>query len=184
MNLTDYTQSTPLVKYVLSEITPGKALDIGSFAGRNALYLARLGWDVTAIDTDAIALDDLRAAAAKENLTIATQHVDVRNYQPKHQFDVVLCLMVLHFLPEQDITPTIAKMKEWTNPHGKHIVSAFTDSNPTGTRPYLFPARGLRKHYDDWSIATYEEGYSSWIIPEGKTEPERYAVVRLVAGNK
>ncbi|HSW81308.1 MAG TPA: methyltransferase domain-containing protein [Candidatus Saccharimonas sp.] len=181
---TDYTQPTPLVKNALANIPPGRALDIGSYAGRNALYLVHLGWEVTAIDTDAIALNTLQATAARGNLKITTRQADVRNYQPKDQFDAILCLMVLHFLPEQDIAPTIAKMQEWTKPQGTNIVTAFTDGNLPGTRPYLFPSGRLKELYKSWHITSYEETYSSWIIPEGKTEPERYMVARLVAEKK
>jgi tellurite methyltransferase len=180
MQFTDYSQPTPLVKDILTSVTPGRALDVGSYAGRNALYLARLGWEVTAIDTDMAVLDTAQAAATK----IVTLQADVRSYQPKGQFDAVLCLMVLHFLPEHDIIPTITKMQEWTKPGGVHIVTAFTDSNPTGTRPYLFPSGRLEELYKSWHVVSYEEAYSSWIIPEGKTEPERYMVARLVAKNE
>jgi len=181
IQLTDYTQPTPLVKDTLANISPGNALDIGSYAGRNALYLAHLGWDVTAIDTDATALDTLQATAAREKLNITTQQADVRKYHPKKQFDTIMCLMVLHFLLEHDVAPTIAKMQEWTKPQGIHIVTAFTDGNPPSTRPYLFPAGKLKELYENWHIISYEETYSSWIIPDGKTEPERYMVARLVA---
>lgn len=181
MQLTDYSQPTPLVKTALADVKPGRVLDVGSFTGRNALYLARLGWEVTAIDTDAAVLKTLRDTATSEHLSIVTQRADARTYRPERQFDAVLCLMVLHFLPEQDIAPAIAKMQSWTKPQGLNIVSAFTAGNPAGTRPYLFPAGQLKDLYSGWDIASYNEGYSSWIVPEGKTEPERYTVARLVA---
>jgi len=36
---------------IASKLPPGKALDLGMGEGRNAIFLAQLGWDVTAIDT-------------------------------------------------------------------------------------------------------------------------------------
>ena len=46
---------------------PGKALDLGSGTGTNAIYMAQHGWDVTAIDfvPRAIAAAKAKAAAAK-----------------------------------------------------------------------------------------------------------------------
>src|SRR5438876_11941422 len=110
-------QPTPLVKTALAGIKPGQVLNVGSFTGRNALYLARLGWEVTAIDTDAAVLKTLRETAASEHLPIIIQQADVRTYQPERQFDAILCLMVLHFLPEKDIMSTITNMQSWTKPN-------------------------------------------------------------------
>lgn len=183
MQLTDYSQPTPLVAKTLSALKPGRVLDIGSYEGRNALYLARLGWEVVAIDTDKTVLDTLQKIADAESLNVSTVVADVREYTPDKPFDVVLCLMVLHFLPEKDIAPTIARMQGYTRAGGINIVTAFTADNPIGTRPYLFPANSLRDFYKAWNIRECEKAYSSWVVPKGKTEPERYTVARLVAIN-
>lgn len=184
MKLTDYSQPSPLVAKALAGTQPGKVLDVGSFEGRNALYLARLGWDVTAIDTDFDALETLRNIADAEGLSVTTVEVDIRYYETEMAFDAVLSLMVLHFLPDNDITPTINKMKKLTATGGLNVISAFTDANPKGTRLYLFPSGALKGHYTDWNIFDYEETYSSWIVPEGKTEPERYMSARIIASKE
>jgi len=181
MQLTDYSKPTPLVAQALADFPPGEALDIGAYEGRNSLYLAKLGWKVTAVDTDETALKALRDAADKQGLSIATITADVREYEPTGRFDAVLCLMVLHFLPEKDIASAIANMQAWTKPSGLNLITAFTDSNPPGTRPYLFPSHALEQHYGTWKIHQYEEAWSSWVVPQGKTEPERYMTARLVA---
>jgi tellurite methyltransferase len=181
MQLTDYTKPTPIVSQYLGQVPAGQALDIGSFEGRNALYLARLGWSVIAIDTDEQALKVLQKVADNEGLHIVTKVIDVRDYQPTESFDAILSLMTLHFLPEEAINSTMAKMQSWTKQGGYNIVTVFTEENPSSTRPYLFPKGSLRRAYDDWNIISYKETHTSWIIPEGVTEPERYMAARLVA---
>ena len=54
-----------LVEHVEGEhrIPPGRALDLGCGAGRNTLYLARHGWDVTGIDMIGRAVEVARARA-------------------------------------------------------------------------------------------------------------------------
>ena len=43
--------------------TPGKALDIGMGQGRNAVFLAQHGWDVTGVDTSAEGVRQANAQA-------------------------------------------------------------------------------------------------------------------------
>ena len=47
-----------------------RAIDIACGAGRNALFLARRGWRVDAVDISAVALARLRAAADAESLPV------------------------------------------------------------------------------------------------------------------
>jgi SAM-dependent methyltransferase len=47
----------------VSALTPGRALDVGCGEGGDAIWLARAGWTVTAIDISAVALTRAREAA-------------------------------------------------------------------------------------------------------------------------
>lgn len=172
--------SYPTAK-ALEHISPGSLLDISAHTGRSALYFARLGWQVTALDTDEAALAELAATASAEQLPITTIAQDVLYYKPDQPFDAVLCMNVLHFLPEANIRIVITSIKHWVKPGGIAVLSAFTTANPAGTRPYLFPPDSLKAYFKDWRVSFYEEEYTGLVQPPGKTEPERYMVARLVA---
>ena len=53
------------------------AVDLACGAGRNALYLARMGWSVAALDISQVALDRLAKAAAAERLPIECTQIDL-----------------------------------------------------------------------------------------------------------
>ena len=77
-------------------LEPGVALDLGCGAGGNALWLASLGWAVTALDVSPSALEALRACAAERGLQLETVVADLLEYRSEPVFDLVLmCFMHL-----------------------------------------------------------------------------------------
>jgi len=53
-------------------LVPGQALDVGTGQGRNAVWLASQGWQVTGIDVSGVGLTAAQAGAAKAGLAIRT----------------------------------------------------------------------------------------------------------------
>ena len=58
------TTADPLLIQAAEMLPPGRALDLACGRGRHALYLARLGWHVTAVDSSSAAIGLLRARSA------------------------------------------------------------------------------------------------------------------------
>ena len=54
----------------LADLPPGRALDLAAGEGRNAIWLARRGWEVTAVDFSQVALDKGRRLE-EEGVTFA-----------------------------------------------------------------------------------------------------------------
>lgn len=57
-------------------MAPGRALDLGAGEGRNAVWLARRGWKVTAVDFSDVGLAKARALAEHAHVTIETVCAD------------------------------------------------------------------------------------------------------------
>ena len=66
----------------LQDLAPGQALDVAAGEGRNAVWLAARGWQVTAVDFSAAGLDKGRRLAQARGVAIDWVHADVRDYQP------------------------------------------------------------------------------------------------------
>lgn len=87
---------------------PGLALDLACGQGRNALYLAREGFQVEAWDRDAAVLEDLRVAAESLRLAaLTTQLVDLEQAPeiPPASFDLIA---VFYYL-QRDLVPQIVR---------------------------------------------------------------------------
>ena len=74
-------------------LTPARALDLACGEGRNALWLADLGWHVTAVDYSSVAIEKARERAAAEAADIAFVCVDLLEYEPERGgYELVLVL--------------------------------------------------------------------------------------------
>jgi SAM-dependent methyltransferase len=83
-----YVEDLPFWRQLAAE-SGGPVLDIGAGTGRVALELARAGHTVTALDLDAVLLDELRARAA--GLAVDTVVGDARTFALGRRF--ALCIV-------------------------------------------------------------------------------------------
>ena len=58
----------------IKDLQPGRALDVAMGEGRNAIFLAEKGWEVTGFDIANEALDSIQKRANQLNLEIETVH--------------------------------------------------------------------------------------------------------------
>lgn len=89
------------VAEVLGPLPPGRALDLAAGEGRNALWLADLGWRATAVDFAENALARGRAQAAEHGLDIEWVHADVLEYEPEAGAYDAVVIAYLHLGAER-----------------------------------------------------------------------------------
>lgn len=61
----------------VADLLPGRALDLACGEGRNAIWLAEQGWEVTAIDFSPVALDKARRLAEARGVLVTWRLADV-----------------------------------------------------------------------------------------------------------
>jgi len=88
----------------ICQLAPGKrALDIACGEGRNCVFLAKNGFEVTALDISDVGLAKAAQRAEKEALEIHFQRVDLNSYQFTEKFDLILNFNFLlrNLIPEE-----------------------------------------------------------------------------------
>lgn len=76
-------------------LRPGRALDLGCGEGRNAVWLAERGWEVTGVDFSDVGLAKGRKFAATRGVEVDWVSADVRSYQPEGgSYDLVVVLFM------------------------------------------------------------------------------------------
>jgi cyclopropane fatty-acyl-phospholipid synthase-like methyltransferase len=86
-----------------ARLAPGRALDVGAGEGADAICLAEHGWEVTAVDLSAIALDRARRRAEERGVAerITWRHADITAWvRPAGTFDLVTS-HYLHVAPDK-----------------------------------------------------------------------------------
>ena len=87
---------------LVGPLAAGSALDLGCGTGRNALWLAQMGWRVTGVDASNVGLDVLRQRASDLGLATPTTIVaDLTAYDaPADAFDLVV-IANIHLEPSE-----------------------------------------------------------------------------------
>lgn len=116
------------LQQIAPSLAPGLALDLACGSGREAVYLAHLGWQVVATDRLPDALErgrDLQARYAPDAPPIQWLQADLEaDWQPDGQFDLITCFFFLH-------RPLIRRISEWLRAGGHFIMETFTEIHRT-----------------------------------------------------
>lgn len=81
----------------VTDLSPGHVLDLGCGEGGDALWLASRGWNVTAVDISAVAVERIADLARSRGLgdLVTTERHDLHKSFPQGRFDLV-CAHYLH----------------------------------------------------------------------------------------
>ena len=142
---------------VIDQLPKGLALDIASGEGRNAVYLAKKGLKVEAVDISAVGLRKAQQLAAENNVRVKTINADLNKYQirPEH-YSVILNFYYL----QRNLIPQIRMGLK----HGGVVVFESNTmeqlKNPGGSemeKSFLLNPGELKQAFADFQILHYSE---------------------------
>ncbi|HEX2175224.1 MAG TPA: class I SAM-dependent methyltransferase [Nocardioidaceae bacterium] len=106
------------VAEIVGPLPPGRALDVGTGEGRHAVWLAALGWDVTAVDFSAVGVGKGRREAEARGIAVDWVVADVREWVPPEgtTYDLVL---VVYLHVDVDV---LSRLRNVLAPGGRLVV--------------------------------------------------------------
>ncbi len=135
----------------------GRTLDIAMGTGRNAIYLAKMGFEVEGIDTSRQAVEEALERARDEGVSIQTRVEDLEKipYIDEEAYDLVICFNYL----QRSLMP---QMKNWVKPGGTLVYETFIVDQVQFGKPrnpdYLLKHNELLRTFRDFRVLRYREG--------------------------
>ena len=162
------TSPNKLLIEAVNHRKPGRALDVGMGQGRNAIYLARLGWDVTGFDTSRTGLEQAQKTARAAGLQIRTVLASDEEFDfGTENWDLIAIIYPIE-------KRSIYRVRQALKPGGIVVVEC---SHKEGANaPFEYDTNELLKIFEGFRIIKYED-----TIDEHEWVRKQLRLVRLIA---
>ncbi len=113
----------------------GRVLDLGTGQGRHALFLARKGYPVDAIDPSRAAIDRVSSVAEQEGLPIQIYRCGFEAFAPQTEgYSAILIFGLIQILAWESIELLLGRMRSWTRSGSVIFARAFTTADASFER--------------------------------------------------
>lgn len=174
-------------KKILDQLSHGELILPCEGEGRNAVYAATKGWDVSAFDMSEAGKEKAVLLAKQHKTTIHYLVNDVMAIEYDQDHADMLALIFAHF-PPAIRTTAHRKMINWVKPGGKIILEAFNPfqlNNSSGgpkELSMLYTIEMLQEDFKDLIIERLE--YKKIILDEGAFHRGEADVIQMIATKK
>ena len=171
------------LKSEIEKLPAGKLISFGEGEGRNAVFAAKLGWEVDAVDFSISGKTKAEQLALQNNVSINYIVDDVLNFQPKKNHYDLAALIFLH-VPDESKIKLFENIVGCLKPGGKVILEVFEKSQlkySSGGPKYL----DLLYSLEDIATGFVELSFLSFLkeiifLNEGAHHSGEASVIRFV----
>ena len=155
--------ASTFVQHAVEGRTTGRALDLGMGQGRNSLFLASQGWQVTGVDISDVAIAEAKATAAQAKLPLTTVQQSLDQFDIKEGQWNLIVLSYMQFWMARQSAAELARIANGLAPGGLLVVEGFAAEDAPGGPTMGFQTNQLLRsfaerlkvvEYQDSSIAS------------------------------
>ena len=160
-----------------------RVLCAGEGEGRNAIFLAKKGFEVAAIDASDVGLSKLETLAEEQGVKVDTRCVDLMEWEPSKEYGGVIATY-LH-LPGEQKKAVFEKLEKNVRHNGFIIIEVFSKNQLN------YSSGGPKDEDLLYSIEDFKEGFQHSLIhkleeveielDEGKGHQGKASVIRFIA---
>lgn len=141
-------------------VKPLKLLDIGCGEGKDAVFFARNGYEVTAFDVSDAGIEKTKRLADHSGVHVNVFKADILDYRLDRHFDIVFSSGVLHYIKPELRQEIFDNYKRFTNQKGMHILNVFVN------KPFIAPPPEKEPNAYKWYSGELLAYYQDWLIQE------------------
>lgn len=180
-------QPSAMCYKILQHMPPVKhlrLLDVGCGEGKDAVFFARNGYDVTAFDLSENGIEKTKKLAECCGVRINAFTADVNEFRLNAKYDIIYSNGVMHYIPPEIRKEIFNNYKEFTAENGINMHSAFVKKSFIGPAPdtekytYGWLSGELFMLYHDWHVDLCEEVIFDCL---SAGIPHKHAVNRIMA---
>ncbi len=175
-------RASAFAREVRALLPPGaRVLELGCGEGRDSVYFAACGYDVTAMDVSAAGLQKAERLARAHGVRVRWVHGDVAREIPAGPFELVYSCGAIHYIVRRARARLFRRLEALTRPGGYHAHVVFTDRSiyvEKGERIDYFAEGELGRAYADWHIVQSEP---LMITCDQDGIPHRHSVEQFIA---
>lgn len=140
-----------------------KVLDIGCGEGKDAVYMAEKGCQVSAFDITESGIRKTKLLAANRGVEIDAFVADINEFNMEDKFDIIYSTGTVQYLFDDKIEPFFKKAKSIVNEGGYIYLNVFVDKPFLELPPdwdseeKMWKTGELFTHFADWEIVEMKE---------------------------
>jgi len=181
---TEPNQACYRVLQLMPPTKPLKLLDVGCGEGKDAVFFARNGYEVSAFDISDAGIEKTRSLADKIGVHVHVFKADILDFRLDTHYDIIFSSGVLHYIKPEYRKEIFDNYKQFTNENGIHVFNVFVN------KPFIAPPPEKEPNAFKWYSGELLAYYHDWLIKESSEVvfdcnssgiPHQHAMTTMIA---
>lgn len=139
---------------------PLSLLDIGCGEGKDAVFFARCGYNVSAFDISESGIEKTKRLADKANVFIDVFKANILDFRLERKYDILYSSGVLHYINPEIREEIFSNYKNFTEKGGINALHVFVE------KPFISAVPDKERHSQDWKSGQLFSLYHDWYIED------------------
>jgi 2-polyprenyl-3-methyl-5-hydroxy-6-metoxy-1,4-benzoquinol methylase len=165
---------------------PGMALDLGAGEGADAIRLAKLGYQVDAVDVSAVACEKIARFARSQGVRINVRNEPIETARlPQAAYDLILMNGCLHYVCDK--IHVLRRVLASSTPEAVHAIALFSTVTPVPAEHAVVPvfpdSEGgvVESFYRDWAVLLHAREHARSEHSHPGFSPHVHSYIKLIA---
>ena len=139
---------------------PLKILDIGCGEGKDAVFFARCGYDVSAFDISDAGIEKAKRLAEKARVHVDVFTANIWDYRLSGKYDILFSSGALHYIKPELRDEIFEDYRNHTDENGLNVFNVFVK------KPFIAPAPEKEEHDYPWYSGQLLVFYHDWFVED------------------